>query len=144
MILYFLTTKAFPKLIVTEAVYGNYYWPKAPWLFIHVVSSILATIIGPVQFVASIRTNYLNAHRISGKIYMGCILFASITAVYLAINSSYVVTLFFIVFVIIDEFLPFSYFGSYEETLPFLTWVSWAIPLFITELGLQSRKISST
>ena len=182
MILYFLSTKAFPKLIVTEAVYGDYYWPKAPWLFIHVISGILATLIGPFQLISRIRTNNLNTHRVLGKIYLGSILIASITAVYLAINSqynlinkislgfvpiiwisttgmayisvlnkqfgqhrewmirSYVVTLFFITFVMIDEFLPYSYFGTYAETLPLLTWASWSIPLFVTELVLQGRK----
>jgi len=185
MILYFLSTKAFPKLMVTEAVYGDYYWPKAPWLLVHVVSGILATLIGPFQFISRIRTNYLATHRILGKIYLGCILIASFTAVYLAASSqynlmgkislgfvpviwiscagmayisvlnkrikqhrewmtrSYVVTLFFITFVTIDEFLPYSYFGTYAETLPLLTWVSWSVPLFITELILQGRKIKN-
>ena len=163
MILYFLSTKAFPKLIVTEAAYGDYYWPKAPWLLVHVISGILATLIGPFQFVSRIRTNYLVTHRFLGKIYLVSILIASFTAVYLAASSqynlitkislwfvpiiwicsagmayisvlkkrieqhrewmirSYVVTLFFITFVFIDEFLPYSYFGTYAETLPLLT-----------------------
>lgn len=185
MVIYFLTIKAFPKLVVSEAVYGDYYWPKAPWLFVHVVTGIFATLIGPFQFVKRLRTNYVRGHRLFGFAYMVSIFLAALTAIYLAVYSgynlmskislgivpfiwigttgmafaaavkkrfdqhqewmvrSYVVTLFFIAFVMLDHYLPYSYFGTYEETLPLLTWACWAFPLFVTELILQGRKIFS-
>ena len=40
-------------------------------------------------------------------------------------------------FVTIDEFLPYSYFGTYAETLPLLTWSSWSVPLFVTDFALS-------
>ncbi len=183
VVVYFLYYKAFPKLILTEEMYGSYYWPKAPWLFAHVVTGIAATFIGPLQFFQTIRDRFLVIHQRIGLTYFICISISAITALVLAFLShynamgkislgivplvwiatigmailalqrkkytqhgewmirSYVVTLFFVIFVTINEYLPYQYFGSYSEALPFLTWVSWTVPLFATELMIQGRKI---
>jgi len=85
--LYFLSIAAFPKLIVTKEVYGDYYWFRAPWLFIHVVTGLFATLIGWYQFIPAYRIKNIKRHRILGKVYVYSIVIAAITAIYLAIYS---------------------------------------------------------
>ncbi|NRB51467.1 MAG: DUF2306 domain-containing protein [Saprospiraceae bacterium] len=84
---YFLWIAAFPKLIVTEESYGEYYWFRASWLFIHVVAGLLATLIGWYQFLPSFRMKSIEVHRVVGKIYTYCIVIAALTAIYLALVS---------------------------------------------------------
>ena len=182
---YFLSIAALPKLIVTEEVYGDYYWFRASWLFIHVVAGLVGTLVGWYQFVPSFRNKNIKRHRIIGKVYTFSIAIAAITAVYLAVVSpgmdvigkmsfaiiplvwigtismgyiaiikkriaqhqewmlrSYVVTFFFTIFVILTKYLPYEFLGvSYSQALVGITWFSWAVPFFITEIIIQSRKI---
>jgi len=181
---YFLWTTAFPKLIVTKDSYGEYYWFRAPWLFIHVFTGLIATLVGWYQFIPSFRTRNLKLHRIIGRLYICCIAIASLTAVYIALVSpgmnilgklsflvvslvwlstvvfgflsiikhkiiqhqewvlrSYVVTFFFTIVVILTKYFPSEYIGvSTNEAFLFHTWISWSVPLFITELYIQFKK----
>lgn len=183
--IYFLWIAAFPRLIVNEESYGDYYWFRASWLFIHVVTGLIATLIGWYQFIPSFRAKNMKAHRIVGKIYMYCIVIAALTAIYLAIVSpgmnvlgklgfvvvpfvwlstiafgytsiirkkvmqhqewmlrNYVVTFFFTIFVILTRFFTPEYIGvTFNEALLFHTWTSWSVPLFITELVIQGKKL---
>lgn len=183
--IYFLSIVAFPKLIVTETSYTDYYWFRAPWLFIHVVAGLLGTLIGWYQFIPNLRNKYWKIHRVVGRIYLISISIAALTAVYLAYTSpgvdlmgkfsfaiipfvwigtitfgylairkrkvvqhqewmlrSYVVTFFFTIFVIITKYLPYESLGvTFEQSVAVITWFSWAVPLFITELIIQGRKI---
>ncbi len=86
--LYFLITKALPKLIVTELNYTPYYWFRAPWLFVHTVFGIIATLVGPFQFVPAIRNRYWNLHRSLGKIYLISVGIAALSAIYLSLTSA--------------------------------------------------------
>lgn len=183
--LYFLYIAAFPRLIVTEASYTEYYWFRAHWLIIHVVAGLTATFVGWYQFIPKLRNKNLRRHRIIGKVYFYSVIVAAITASILAYLSpgmdffgkgsfititfiwigttlmgyiavrrkninqhkewmlrSYVVTFFFTIFVIITRYLPYEFLGvTYEQAIVFVTWFSWAIPLFITEMIIQGKKI---
>lgn len=86
--LYFLLTKAFPRLAFSESNYGEYYWFRAPWLFSHTLFGILATLIGPFQFIPAIRKNYPVFHRTLGKTYLVSVLLAALTSLYLALTSA--------------------------------------------------------
>ncbi|HEV2078299.1 MAG TPA: DUF2306 domain-containing protein [Allosphingosinicella sp.] len=45
----------------------------APFLVLHVIGSMTALLIGPLQFVAAIRTRWPRFHRTTGRIYvLGC------------------------------------------------------------------------
>lgn len=90
--LYFLLTKAFPKLAFSEVNYGEYYWFRAPWLFSHTFFGILATLIGPIQFIPAIRKNYPVFHRTLGKTYLISVLLAALSAFYLAFTSAITLT----------------------------------------------------
>jgi uncharacterized membrane protein len=98
LICYYVITRAFPMLIVTEENYGTYFFPRAIWLFPHIVLSIIATVIGPFQFIPKIRNNYLKVHRKLGRVYIICVILSGILGMYLAttsnVNLPYAVGLF--------------------------------------------------
>jgi len=183
--IYFLIIAAFPKLIVTEESYTEYYWFRAPWLFIHVVTGLIATLIGWYQFIPNWRNKNWKVHRVVGRVYIICIAIAALTAIYLALVSpgmdlmvkisfiiipfvwistitlgylaimrkkvvqhqewmlrSYVVTFFFTIFVILTQYIPYESLGvTYEQSVGVITWFSWAMPIFITEMIIQWPKI---
>jgi uncharacterized membrane protein len=98
--IYYVLSRAFPMLIVSEDNYGSYFYWRASWLFPHIVLGIVAISIGPFQFVQSIRDKYLKFHRTLGKIYLLSILFSGLSGMYLAFTSSvnlaYAAGLFFL------------------------------------------------
>lgn len=85
---FFLVRHAFPRLLYSEAAYGEYYWFRAPWLFTHTVCGITATLTGPFQFIPRLRNKYLAFHRILGRIYLVCVFTAAVAAMYLAYTSA--------------------------------------------------------
>jgi uncharacterized membrane protein len=54
---------------------------------------------------------------------------------------SYVVTLSFVFFEATLQILDFAKIGTTAERMVVASWVSWSVPLLITELFLQGRKI---
>jgi uncharacterized membrane protein len=88
IVAYYLITSAFPKLIVTEANYTEYYWFRAPWLFLHVFTGITTTVLGPFQFITRVRVKHLALHRLLGKVYIYSVVVAAVTANYLAATTS--------------------------------------------------------
>jgi uncharacterized membrane protein len=86
--MYFLVVHAFPRLNYSEAAYGDYYWDRAPWLLIHAVCGIFATLSGPFQFIPAIRNNYWRLHRNLGKMYLISVGAAGLSAIYLAVTSA--------------------------------------------------------
>lgn len=51
------------------------------WLSIHAIPSGLALIIGPFQFLPALRDRWPKAHRLTGRVYLCCILLGSIAAI---------------------------------------------------------------
>jgi uncharacterized membrane protein len=86
--IYFLFVHAFPKFIYSEETYGEYYWPRAPWLLTHVIFGVIAILTGPFQFVESFRNKYLKLHRMLGKLYLASTMLAVVSAIYLAATSA--------------------------------------------------------
>lgn len=58
------------------------------WVAFHAIPAGLLLILGPFQFVPAIRRRYPAAHRTIGRIYLICVLLASITAVPVALMST--------------------------------------------------------
>lgn len=98
LICYYVITRAFPMLIPTEEVYGSYYFSRVFWVFPHIVLGIVATIIGPFQFIAKIRNKYLKTHRQLGRVYIISTVLSGISGMYMAttsgVNLPYAVGLF--------------------------------------------------
>lgn len=81
---YFLLQHALPRLGMTEASYTEYYWPRRFWLFSHTVAGLLATLLGPVQFIRGLRARHPALHRLTGRVYLTSVLIGAICALALA------------------------------------------------------------
>ncbi|HEY5551806.1 MAG TPA: DUF2306 domain-containing protein [Opitutaceae bacterium] len=81
---WFVITNVPRYLVVTPESYGGYFWPKVSWLLPHVASGLLAILIGPLQFWPRIRRDYLQFHRIAGRVYVVTALAGSVAAFGLA------------------------------------------------------------
>lgn len=180
---YYLITRAFPMLIPTEDVYGSYYFTRVFWVFPHIVLGIVATVIGPFQFIPAIRNKYLKVHRQLGRVYIIATVLSGISGMYMAATSdvnlpytvglfmlgvawstssimafvsiknrkvdlhkewmirSYVITLAFVSFRFVKDILQALEVGTNMEISALMSWTCWAIPLFITEVIIQGRKI---
>jgi uncharacterized membrane protein len=180
---YYLVTRAFPMFNISEENYGAYYFPRAIWLFPHIVGGIIATLIGPFQFIRKFRDANLKRHRLLGKTYLLCVLFAGLTAFYLAATSdvnlpymiglsglgfvwiatsgmayfsirkkktelhrewmirSYVVTFAFTTFRFFEDILMSWEVATDVEIWTLMSWACWSIPLFITEMIIQGKKV---
>jgi uncharacterized membrane protein len=156
---------------------------------VHVAGGVIALVLGPLQFIKYVRTNYKSLHRALGKIYLMSVLFSGLSAFYLAIFDnllnkhefmfatgamsmgvawfvtsgmaywtvrkrnfvqhkewmirSYVLTSNFIIFRLIYYYLHDLPDFQYKEHIgAFTVWISWSLPLLITEWILQAKKVS--
>ncbi|HXL56538.1 MAG TPA: DUF2306 domain-containing protein [Chitinophagaceae bacterium] len=183
---YYILHNCLPFFVFTEASYSRHFWPRASWLFIHIVSGIVATLVIPFQLIPSIRKNYLSMHRSLGYTYLISVTCSSVTSFYLAATSdfniayitgftcftfawisttlmgyiaiinrnitqhrewmirSYVVTLGFSTMRLLKDSLVPVDIATRPHLITALTWISWVIPLFITELVLRARKVKGT
>jgi hypothetical protein len=64
--------------------------PFGHLLLLHIVFGMLAILVGPFQFFASIRRNYPRFHRITGRMYLIAVLVAAISAILLAVEDAIV------------------------------------------------------
>jgi uncharacterized membrane protein len=180
--LYYIYHTCRRYFIFTEASYRTHFWTREEWVFIHVVSGIVATLIVPFQLIRAFRKKYTRLHRGMGHTYLISVIISSITSFYLSVTSgfnltyvsgfacfslvwfctplmgyiaimngnttqhrewmirSYVVTLGFSIIRLLKDTLVPAHLGERMDLINTLTWISWAIPLFITELILQVRK----
>jgi uncharacterized membrane protein len=54
---------------------------------------------------------------------------------------SYVVTFGFVIFRVVDETLSGFGLGTFDERIALASWSCWAVPLLVTELIIQGRKL---
>jgi uncharacterized membrane protein len=181
--LYYLIFRGFPFLIVSEEIYGPYYFSRAVWIWPHVVGGVVAMAIGPFQFIPKIRIKYPKFHRITGYIYLIGILISALTLAFLVTTSSsgliidiglglggivwlvtaifafwaikngkikqhqewmvrcYMITLAFVVFRIAVDMFTHYQVTDEAEIVAISAWLSWTLPLAITEFILQGQKI---
>ncbi len=86
--LYYLLVRGFPFLIMSEEIYGPYYFSRIVWIWPHVLGGIIAMALGPFQFIKKIRIEYLRFHRISGYLYLIGLLISAVTLIPLITTSS--------------------------------------------------------
>lgn len=84
---FFLVKHALPRLEMTEAAYGEYYWPRRFWLLAHTIGGLLATVLGAFQFNGRLRRARPGLHRLTGRIYLLSVLVAASCAFVLAFTS---------------------------------------------------------
>jgi uncharacterized membrane protein len=88
LLAYFLC-KYLPRYAVfTPESYGNDFWPRRAWLVPHIAGGLLAILIGPLQFWPKMRRDYLQAHRIAGRVYVVTVLGGACAALGLAATSN--------------------------------------------------------
>lgn len=51
------------------------------WLSLHAVPAAIALVLGPLQFLSALRTRRPRVHRITGRVYIVCVLVAGIAGV---------------------------------------------------------------
>lgn len=85
--LYYLWTRGFIYFNFNREVYTDYFWYRAPWLLAHIVCGIVATLIGPLQFIRAVRERNPLLHRTFGKAYIGSITISTIISFYLVSTS---------------------------------------------------------
>jgi hypothetical protein len=85
---YFVLKNVPRYFLWTEASYGAYYWPRAAFLFPHLLGGLVALIVGPFQFWARIRNGYPKVHRICGRIYLVSVLIGAVAGMAMAVTSS--------------------------------------------------------
>jgi uncharacterized membrane protein len=82
-VLYYLWTRGFVYFKFSKEVYTEYFWYRAPWLLVHVICGLTASLIGPFQFIPWIRQRNLTLHRNLGKVYLGSITLSTAVSFYL-------------------------------------------------------------
>jgi hypothetical protein len=85
---YFILTDVPRYFVWSEASYRAYFWPRAAFLFPHVLGGLVALVIGPFQFWARIRNGYPKIHRIGGRIYLISVLVGALFGMAMALISS--------------------------------------------------------
>jgi uncharacterized membrane protein len=86
--LYFIYNNALHYFSYNVDSYGPDFYPVyAPSLLIHVVGGLLALVLGPFQFMSSIRKKYPLTHRFMGKTYLLAVLVAGLASLNLSINK---------------------------------------------------------
>jgi len=181
--LYYLLVRGFPFLIISEDIYGPYYFSRVVWIWPHVLGGVIAMTLGPFQFIEKIRIKYPRFHRVSGYMYLIGVLISAITLIPLISTSSsnleidiglgiggivwlvtaifafvaikngkveqhrewmfrcYMITLAFVVFRIVVDLFSYYQVTNEAEIITIAAWTSWTLPLCITEMVIQGRKI---
>lgn len=71
--------------------YKTWSEPFGPLLTIHIIFGMIAILVGPFQFFPSIRRQFPQIHRLTGRIYLVSVSLAAIAATILAINHNIIV-----------------------------------------------------
>lgn len=167
----------------TKHAYGPYFWPKRWPLLLHVIGGSLALGTGIFQLWTGHNQHRLNAHRLTGKVYVigviagvlgAGLLIPSVASVdwgfayataWLAVvwaattgiacyaigkrniqqhrewmTRSYVVTFSFVMFRLLNDYLPGVVPLTGPDRWESVMWTCWVGPLFLAEVCMQLRK----
>ena len=83
--LFIIYNNAFRYFNFSSPAYSDDLKPFAGVLIIHISAGMIALLTGPLQFIKSLRKKYIRLHRITGRVYMGCVLIGGTSGLYLAI-----------------------------------------------------------
>jgi uncharacterized membrane protein len=88
LVAYYLWTRGVLYFTFTREVYTDYFWFRAPWLLLHVICGITATLVGTLQMIPAIRARNRLLHRRLGRVYLGCIILSTLVSFYLVSTSA--------------------------------------------------------
>ncbi len=81
--IYFIIDRKFGLLSSKDnSILDSLLWNSA--FYIHIILGGVALLVGWVQFSAKLRKRYLHIHRITGKIYVICVILSAVTGLYIA------------------------------------------------------------
>ena len=83
--LFIFYAHALPYFNFSSSAYPDDLKPFTGVLMVHICTSLVALLMGPLQFIKSLRKKYTRFHRITGRIYMGCVLIGGTSGLYLSI-----------------------------------------------------------
>jgi hypothetical protein len=84
----FLLMFALPYLVPGEGR-AAHYASRRPWLLLHIVSGTITLLVGPTQLWLGFGLRHLGLHRRLGVTYVGGVAVGSVTALYLALHTSF-------------------------------------------------------
>lgn len=85
--LFYVRKAAIPYLLHWDAATYGPFWSYATWLLPHILSGMLALLIGPMQFWTALRRRFQTLHRWAGRVYLVGVGFASSMAVGMLLRS---------------------------------------------------------
>jgi hypothetical protein len=80
---------AVARYIHFDPTHYSIFWNTRWWLIAHLTGGSLALILGPFQFIRTLRSQYPQVHRWMGRTYLAGILIASIAAIYMCIYVAF-------------------------------------------------------
>ena len=181
---YYIYANCLRYFVFTPKSYHfDFFWSRKYWVFTHVLSGMIATIVSPFQYWPVIRKRYFALHKLFGKTYVYAIIVSSVTSFYLCATTpeniwyaaglggftaawlvtalagmynalsgkveahkewmlrSFVVTIGFSLSRLLEDIVVnASLEVNRVERLTVLAWVSWILPLAITELFIIQRR----
>jgi len=69
----------------SSSAYSDDLKPFTGVLIVHICTSLVALLAGPLQFIKSLRKKYTRFHRMTGRTYMSCVLIGGTSGLYLAV-----------------------------------------------------------
>jgi hypothetical protein len=87
LVVHYIVRDVFPLLVVDASVYGPY-WSQRYVFIAHTFSGSLALLVGPLQFLPTLRRGYAWLHRWLGLVYLLAVFSASCSAFVLALRST--------------------------------------------------------
>ena len=53
-------------------------------IYFHIFPSLIALVLGPLQFIEKFRKNNIKRHRLIGKVYLFCVLIGGLSGLYMS------------------------------------------------------------
>lgn len=183
--LYFVSTNVVRYLDASPETYG-YFWSKRTLLWLHLAGGVPTVVLGLLQFVTRIRSDYPRAHRWIGRTYLAALLCASIGASGMVLTTplgwttayafcvmigawlatalmgwvairrrnleahrtwmrrNYIITFAFVTFRLAGKIPGLYGLGTMEEVFTTFGWMSWVVPLLLSELYVSARLLLGT
>ena len=86
--LWFVYSYALFYLTIGPSGFGIY-WPRHEWLYAHIISGIVALVLGPTQFWLGLTGRKPSLHRVLGLTYAAAVAVGGIAAFYLAFHTDF-------------------------------------------------------
>ena len=85
---YYVLLSAIPRyLTITADSYGVHFWPRRPWILVHVMVGSLTVVLGLMQFWPWLRNRHRRVHRYLGRAYVTAVAVAGAASLVLGVRA---------------------------------------------------------